>query len=696
MRRAWVQSAFIDTEETTAFTLTVMPRRIQNLVKFQLERLLLRGAHMRLLVIAALIGLLSVGGGALVLWLDPGFQEPGEAVWWAFLRLSDPGYLGDDVGTARRVISATLTVLGYVVFLGALVAIMTQWLQKTMRLLESGLTPIAQSNHVLILGWTHRTPTIVRDLLLSGERVERFLSHRGARALRVVILAEEVSAELVAELRDKLGTAWREPRITFRSGSPLKVEHLRRVDFTNAAAILLPGGDIASGGPQAGDARAIKTLLSLSPHLLHDGGRKPPLVVAEIFDPNKAPLARRAFPGPLEVVESDALIGRLIAQTVRHHGAAEVYAEVLSHSDGSELYVRECPELADRPFGLLRERFPSAILLGLVRHDGERFRPILSPPSSFLVEAGDRLVLLADEYEDTEPEERPLSAAPPLDVPAGPARAAVPRTEGRARRVLVVGYSHKVPAVLREFDRYEGERFEIDLLSSLPEAQRRERLAREGFVPERISLRHLEGEWTLPATLARLAPETYDNVVIIASDRTESEEDSDARSLLGYLVLRDLLEGRAGGPSVLVELLDEENAQLFRDGHTEVLVTPVMLSHILAQVALRRELGEVFDELFGPGGSGVVLRSAKELGLGGQEVSFADVRHRVERGGEIALGVRRRAPAGSPRLLLNPGDPQRWTLADEDEVVVLTAPDARSQDAEEEKREAANKIREST
>jgi hypothetical protein len=82
------------------------------------------------------------------------FDDPLEAIWWSFLRLSDPGYLGDDEGVSLRIISTIVTVLGYVLFLGSLVAIMTQWLNQTLRRYESGLTPISMSGHVVIIGRT--------------------------------------------------------------------------------------------------------------------------------------------------------------------------------------------------------------------------------------------------------------------------------------------------------------------------------------------------------------------------------------------------------------------------------------------------------------------------------------------------------------------------------------------------------------
>ena len=167
-----------------------MPHRLKNRLKFRLERWLQRGALFQLVVIAALIVAVAVTGG-LVAWAFSGaFAHPAEAIWWAFLRLTDPGYLGDDAGLLLRTVSTIVTVLGYVLFMGSLIAIMTQWLNGTLRTLERGLTPIALRDHLLILGWTNRTAAIVAELLLSEERVRRLL-RREMRDLRVAVLVEE-------------------------------------------------------------------------------------------------------------------------------------------------------------------------------------------------------------------------------------------------------------------------------------------------------------------------------------------------------------------------------------------------------------------------------------------------------------------------------------------------------------------------
>jgi hypothetical protein len=132
--------------------------------------------------------------------------------------------------------------------------------------------------------------------------------------------------------------------------------------------------------------------------------------------------------------------------------------------------------------------------------------------------------------------------------------------------------------------------------------------------------------------------------------------------------------GESARPHVIVELLDPGNAALFRRRPGEVLVSPLVLSHMLAQVVLRHELRRVFDELFGPGGAEIFFHPPAPYGLDGVEASFAEIERRAAARGETALGVRLessplRATGG---LHLNPPRSQAWTLGPEDDIVVLT------------------------
>lgn len=644
-----------------------MPHRISNRVKFLLERLLLRGAQYRLLFIAAIMGLISVVAGLLVYTFTEAFTGPAEAIWWAFLRLTDPGYLGDDQGTFVRAVSTFLTVFGFVIFVGALVAILTQWLNRTMQDLEEGHTPVSLKNHIVVLGWTNRTAAVVRELMLSEGRLTRFLRSHGTRGLRVAILADQGLVALAQEMRERLGRRWRGGQIVFRSGTPLRLDHLRRVDFGNAAAVILPAGDFRQG-PAGNDTLVIKTLLSLATHPAKKAGQSLPPVVAEIFDSRKIHIARAAYGGPIELLASDSIISRLIAQNVRHPGLSAVYGEILTHHRGNEIYIRQCPEFVGRPIHELEPLFPNAVLLGATREHGASFSPRLNPPADFVLEQGDRLVLLARSYEETAPE-RNREAMQISSVP----RLLPTAVEAAERSVLVLGWSHRVPALLREFNSYTAERFRIDVLSAVPIAEREEQIARYGALPERIAVAQLAGDYTSPSDLRRVRPEQYDNIIVVGSDWLESGEEADARTVIGYLLLREILP-EAGAPEVLVELLDPENLSLFRSRPGEVLISPLVLSHMLAQVALRPELRAVFDELFGPGGAEISFVSAATYGVAGKEIRTRDLQQQASARGEIVLGVRVVPKADDWRegLQLNPPKEQRWLLTGQDEIVVLT------------------------
>lgn len=637
---------------------------LRDRLQFVLERFLVRGPLFRLVFVVGIIVGVSTIGGLLVVGTGE-FDGPGEAIWWAFLRLSDPGYLGDDDGLYVRTISTLLTVAGYVLFLGAMIAIMTQWLNAALRRLENGLTPIANRDHFVVMGWTTRTPAIVQELLLSSERVRQFLRRRGARALNVVVMAEEVDAELQQELRDRVGGAYRSAAVILRSGSPLRVEHLRRVATLHAAALLLPAPDRASVGAGP-DTQTIKTLLALSSFTQEHDPTRAPLVVAELLDARKSVTARRAYPGPLEIIASNRVVSSLLCQSIRHPGLSHAISGLLSHGEGSEIYARECPQFEGMRFGDLAEAFPAAILLGIVRREGGVDRSLLNPSDDLVLAADDRLVLVADDDDDTVP---PANYAPKRPdrgqgVPAAP-------TLKQRRRILVLGWNHRVPDLLHELDGYQTERFEIVIASMVPLDVRGRHLENHEVVCKTVDVQHLELDYTVPGHLRRIDPAAFDNIMFVANDWVESEE-SDARTILGHLLLREVVPD-GSGPDVLVELADPSNLALFQRGTSEIVIPSGILSHIMAQVALRRELRVVFEDLFGPDGSEIFFRPSTEYGLEGREVDFEEIRHRVARRNETALGLRlrRRTPEADDEVLINPPRDRKWLLRPTDELVVL-------------------------
>lgn len=642
--------------------------RITNLSRHLLERLAIRGAGYQLLLVAALIGLISLIGGALIRGADPaGTTSLGDAVWWAFLRLTDPGYLGDDAGSFRRAVATVITLLGYVLFMGSLVAIMTQWLHATLRRLERGFTPVSHRNHVIILGWTERVGTVVKDLFLSSGRVRRFLSRRGIRSLRLVVLAEDAGADMQAELKSRVGAPWNGNQVTLRSGSALRADHLRRVNFQHAAAIILPADDIYKVGYAQVDTHTIKALLTMSHHPDVNADDTLPLAVAEVLDARKISIAEAAYAGPVEVLAADRVISRLLAQNLRQRGLSQVYTEILTHREGNELFVGDLPALHGRSIQALTPLFKRAIPLGVVRETNGELVAHLPTGRDVTYDPGDRLIVMARDYEHISPKTETTRGESPG------ARAKVPQAarEVSHRRVLCLGFSYKVPTLLQELAQIGDRQYEVDIVSVKRATEREAQVARHLERPGRLEVRHIEMDYTVPSELATLALHEYDHIILVGSDRTTSEEEADARTIVGYLTLQQRLGVKTPRPHIVVELLDPSNLGLLGKGPVETMVSPLIMSHMLTQVALRRELSAVFEALFAFGGTDICFRGRSAYGYDDTAVTFATFQGDAAARGELALGFVLRREDGSDEVILNPSRDDRRRLGSDDRLVVL-------------------------
>lgn len=649
----------------------MLPLRFVGRLKFFIERQFVKGASFQLLIVALVIGLISLIGGLLVTPLGEPFEDLGSAIWWAFLRLTDPGYLGDDVGNWQRFVSTLLTISGYVVFLGALVAILTRWLIAVMSDLERGLTPVSLRNHIVVLGWTPLTLPMLAELLSASQRVRRFLERHDTRRLRLVVLSESVSASQVLELKNEPGIGGKARYVILRSGLAIQPEALQRVACMEAAAVIIPSALHSSHSLIGSDVETVKALLSIAAQArqLRAGL---PFVVAEIQDMRKRSVIEKAYPGAVEVVAGDATLSRLLVQNVLHPGLSELYNELLTAGEGNEIFVRSGETLAGMTLGELACQRPAALVLGILKPESERWDVRLVASSETPIADSDRVIMMARSYADTEPAAKlkPLPA-----IPRQPRTLATAAAKRGDRQVLVLGWSRKVPALLAEFDSYPQHSFSVDVVSVVAVDSRVAAIDSYAGELVRVRCRHVEADYMVEGELRRLQPERYDTIMLLSSDRLASGEEADARAMVGYLQLDDILVDAERRPQLILELSDPDNKHLLGLEQTEMLVSPMVLSHILAQVALRRELRVVMDELFSSGGAEFQFRDPDQYPLPAS-ADFRALERLVAEAGELAVGVcRAKADSVGRRMQLNPERSAYLDLKPGDRIVVLALTD---------------------
>lgn len=650
--------------------------RIRRWFQFRLEQFLLGGAHYRLFVIIAAIGAISVASGALVMAFESRhFQVDnfGEAVWWAFLRLTDPGYLGDDHGGIRRTVSTALTVTGYVLFMGALVATMTQGLNERIQRLERGFTPVALKNHIVVIGWTASTPELLLELTASWERVRHFLRRLNVRGLRIAILAEDVGPEMEQALKDRLGDRYSRSKVILRSGSPLQWSHMERVDYRRAAVIVFsPPDSVQEPGEASEDAQLTKAIVTLGLQL--KGKEHIPVVVAAVSDPLKLPILKATYPAArAELFAATSIVSRMLARFARHEGLSHVVDEMLSQQYGSELYLFRLPEFDGVPFSRVAWAYENAIVLGFTEPTPAGVRVVFGFALEEPVPEGATLIFLATEatLED------PAGAAPEIETTGAP----LALDHGDPRELLIVGWSPRVPWLLDEFASDRQQNWSICIASLTAQADRERHVQQAGVHVRPSALRHVQCDCTVLSELRALDVGSFDTVIVLASDSLESAEDADARTLLIHQMLRSL--GRDPGARrstsrharVLVELKDPSNADLFELTETEVIPSSVLVSHVLAQVALRPELQEVLDALLTRGGAEIALLPPALLKAEGT-ITFRELMARGAQRRAIVLGVRAHSRATQyGGVVLNPPRADVYHLGPHDRVIVLLSDD---------------------
>ena len=104
----------------------------------------------------------------------------------------------------------------------------------------------------------------------------------------------------------------------------------------------------------------------------------------------------------------------------------------------------------------------------------------------------------------------------------------------------------------------------------------------------------------------------------------------------------------------------------------DVIGSPAVVSYVVSQVALQREMASVFWELTGPRGGQIVLQPAESFVGTDGKVRFDQVQQIAATRGDIALGFRRPSDLDDG-LVLNPDRDTEWSIESGDEVVLLTS-----------------------
>jgi len=576
----------------------------------------------------------------------PGYLD---LVWLALMRTLDAGTMGGDHGSWWFLFAMLgITLLG-IFMISTLIGVLTSAIESKIENLQRGRSTVLEHGHTVILGWSPQVFDIVGELAIA---------HQSVGKGRVVVLAERDMREMQEEIHERVPDL-RGLKVICRTGRPMEPGDLAIVSPGAAKSIIVLHPESTHA-----DAMVVKVLLALSKHLPARGAL--PSIVAELQhrgDVDAVELVGGDRVCPL--VTSDVMVD-LLVQSSRKADLTDVMQDLFDF-DGSEIYLHEEPALVGRTFAEAAHAYAVSSLIGLQRGD----EALIGPDSGELVQAGDRLILIAEDDDKIGTPVRESGGGGRFRAAAVDETAvsdATPRTP-TPQRLLVLGWNARVPAYLRGIDGFLPAGTTVTILAERPVDEM------QAAIPDdltRVSVSPLTGSIDHRDAVQGLDPKSFDQVLVLPYEDDLEPGAADAITLVTLLHLRQEL-GDSARTRVVSEMLERRTRDLVQVATADdFVVSSHLVSLMVSQISENPALCGIFRHLLDPEGREVSIHPAEDYIELGREVNFATVLEATLRKEAIAIGYRQVGrPGREHRVVVNPAKATRLVFEPGDEIVVL-------------------------
>jgi len=597
--------------------------------------------------IASLVIVAAAGLVVSLLKLDVNGEGPVsfiEAAWESLMRTFDAGTMGGDTGWGFRIVMLFVTIGGIFV-ISTLIGVLTSGVEGKLEELRKGRSKVLEGNHTVILGWSEQIFTILGELVAANENQSKSC---------VVIMAERDKVEMEDEIATRLEDTGK-TRVVCRTGSPIEETDLDLVSLNTSKSIIV----LSPENSEEADAEVIKSVLAIVNYAKRRS--EPYHIVAELTKAENGDVAKMVGKDEVEIVQTGGIIARIIAQTCRQSGLSVVYTELMDFG-GDEIYTPELPALTGRKYGEVLNLFKKNTVMGIVQNGAAA----LNPPMDTVLQAGDRVVLIAEDDDKVI-----LDGAPAIDEKAfsKPVKLA-----SKPERTIILGWNWRAPLLLCELDNYVAAGSEAVVVGDIEGLEEKVLKLKRELKHQKLSFK--AGKITERALLESLDLYKFDHIILLCYSDDLPGQKADAQTLITLLHLRDMADKKGHDFAVVSEMLDIRNRNLAEVSQADdFIVSDKLISLLLTQVSENKSLNGVFTDLFDPEGSEAYISPASQFVKADTAVNFYTVVEAARRQGKTAIGYLLAAEAHSAEkaygVHLNPDKGAMITLSKADKIILL-------------------------
>jgi len=612
-------------------------------LRYKFDNLMSKGTGILLLSLASATAIMIAVISLIVLITQSGPTSSfTELLWMGLMRAIDSGTVSGDTGSAGYIFLMFVTTLGGIFILSILIGILTTGIEAKLDSLRKGRSRVIEKDQTIILGWSEQIFTIIEEL------IEANCNRKHAC---IVIMGNHDKSEMDDAIRERI-TDMKTTRIVTRQGNPIDIDDLEIVSLNTSRSIIIIPED---------DTRVIKTILAITNN--PNKRSEPYNIVTVLRDPENVQVAQIAGNNQAEIILSDTLISRIIAQTCRQPGLSTVYTELLDFG-GDEIYFDDCPEAIGKTFGEVLFLFEKSTVIG-IQSQGKTY---LNPPMETILQPGDRIIAVSED-DDTivanTDRQHSVDAEAILQTSA-------PESES-PEKTLILGWNDNAHLIIQEIDNYVPQDSILTVVSDCVEEEDFQ-TALSQVINQKIEL--LKGDPKDRSILDELMVKNYDHVIILSNNSSLDVQESDANTLVVLLQLRDISEKLNCRFSVVSEMMDFRNKKLAEVTKVnDFIVSEKLISLMLTQVSENKMINTVFEDLFDADGSELYIKKASKYIKSGSTVNYYTLVEAARRKNEIVIGyviaAEQKEAQKDYGIYINPDKSTLVSLGEKDGLIVI-------------------------
>ena len=568
-----------------------------------------------------------------------------EGAWQSLMATLDSGTMGGDEGWAFRSVRFVATLCG-IFLISILIGTISSGIDEKLEELKKGRSKVLESNHTLILGWSEKVFSIIREIVEANENQKKPC---------IVILADKNKIEMEDEILAKVDD-FKNTKIIIRSGSPLETSDIAVVNPNSARSIIVLGNEESNT-----DTYVIKSVLALTNG--KDRKKEPYNIIGEIKDLKNMEAAELVGNNESIFVLSSDLISRITAQTCRQSGLSVVYSELLQF-EGDEIYFQNQPELAGKTYKEVVFSYEDSAVIGIRTSEGQVF---INPPMNTVFNLGDSVIAISEDDDKIK-----LSGKTNFDINQDLFNRVELQTKG-IEKTLILGWNDKGGSIIEELDNYVTYGSTVTVLADVVGIESQISGINSNLENQKISL--IIGNINDRTTLLNIKPEAYDHIVLLSYKNMNIQE-SDAKTLICLLHLRNLSDKAGKDFSIVSEMLDIRNRDLAIVAKADdFIVGDNLISLMLSQLSENKDLKKVYDILFAAEGSEIYLKPINGYLKTGESVNFYNILESAAQLNETAIGYRQSALSSDFEehfgVKINPSKSKKIQFSSEDFIIVV-------------------------